>query len=579
MEFHKHVTTRSRRGAAPAAPGSGTAAPVRSARSRLLAGRSTWFAAGLAGALAAGVAIAVGEAMAGIIPGAPSLVIAIGDLVIDLQPPGAKDFMVSLFGTNDKLALNLIIVVVAVTIAAAVGIAGRGSWIKAVIGFSVAGAVALFAALREPLTTASLAVVTVIVSMAASLAVLRVLLAATRPEWAEAEVVSPWDDDSPGAAPSTPAGAPATAAVSSGSRPTGTWDRRNFLVMSGTVALGSVVVGSVGRYLLDHRPGGPPSSGPAAQLPPTGSPAPSLPGDASLNVPGITPIVMPNDQFYRIDTALLVPRVDASTWKLTIDGMVDTPVTLTYPQLQAMPLFDQYVTIACVSNEVGGNLVGNTRWTGVHLRSVLAMAGVQAGATQIVGHSVDDFTVGFPTEWAMDPSRDPMIALGMDGQPLPIEHGFPARLIIPGLYGYVSATKWLSRIELTTLDAFDAYWVQLGWAKEAPILTQSRIDVPKDGSGVSAGKVPIAGVAWAPDRGVSGVEVRVDNGAWQTAQISAAISRATWVQWLVPWDATSGDHTIEVRATDGTGTVQTADQTPPPPDGARGHHTITVHVS
>jgi DMSO/TMAO reductase YedYZ molybdopterin-dependent catalytic subunit len=244
-----------------------------------------------------------------------------------------------------------------------------------------------------------------------------------------------------------------------------------------------------------------------------------------------------------------------------------------------MPIFEQYVTIACVSNEVGGNLVGNALWRGVHLREVLALAGVKPQASQIVGRSVDGFTVGFPTAWAMDPARDPMIALGMNGEMLPVEHGYPARLIVPGLYGYVSATKWLAEIELTTLDAFDAYWIPRGWAKQAPILTQSRIDVPHNGAAVPVGPVAIAGVAWAPDRGVSKVEVRVDNGDWVPAMLSTEISNATWVQWRRGWDATQGDHTIAVRATDGRGEVQAEQPSPPAPDGARGHHTIRVRAN
>ncbi len=353
------------------------------------------------------------------------------------------------------------------------------------------------------------------------------------------------------------------------------WDRRRFLMLSGGLAVGSVVVGSIGRASSRT----PTRRSPSRPTCPcrASSPAPLQP-DTSLAVDGITPLVVPNDDFYRIDTSLLAPRVNVATWSVTVKGMVDRTVTLTYDELAAMPIFEQYVTIACVSNEVGGNLVGNALWRGVHLREVLAMAGVHPGATQIVGRSVDGFTVGFPTAWAMDPARDPMIALGMNGQPLPVEHGYPARLIVPGLYGYVSATKWLAEIELTTLEAFDAYWIPRGWAKEAPILTQSRIDVPRDGASLGAGPVAIAGVAWAPDRGVSKVEVRIDQGAWLPATLSAALSKATWVQWRVGWDATAGDHTIEVRATDGTGEVQTDEVTPPPPDGARGHHTIRVRV-
>ena len=217
--------------------------------------------------------------------------------------------------------------------------------------------------------------------------------------------------------------------------------------------------------------------------------------------------------------------------------------------------------------------------TGVRLKDVLATAGVQTGATQIVGRSVDGFTVGFPTAWALDPAREPMIALGMNRALLPAAHGYPARLIVPGLYGYVSATKWLSEVQLTTREAFDAYWVRLGWAKDGPILTQSRIDNPPDGANLSRGSVTIDGLAWAPDRGIEGVEIRVDGGAWRTAMLSRAISKATWVQWALAWDAKPGAHTIEVRATDGTGTVQTAQVTDPAPDGARGHDMVSVTVT
>jgi len=285
---------------------------------------------------------------------------------------------------------------------------------------------------------------------------------------------------------------------------------------------------------------------------------------------------MPNERFYRIDTALLVPSVQLSSWSLRIHGLVERETTLTWDELIALPMFEQYVTIACVSNEVGGNLVGNAKWTGVRLREVLDIAGVHPSATQLVGRSVDGFTAGMPTAWIMDPSREPMIAVKMNDEPLPRSHGFPARLIIPGLYGYVSATKWLSELQLTTLEDFDGYWIPLGWAKEAPILTQSRIDTPT-GFGLGAGRVPIAGIAWAPDRGVSRVEVAVD-GVWREARLSTPISDSTWVQWVLDWDATSGDHTIMVRATDGNGVLQTEQRSRPAPDGARGWHTRQVSV-
>jgi DMSO/TMAO reductase YedYZ molybdopterin-dependent catalytic subunit len=316
-------------------------------------------------------------------------------------------------------------------------------------------------------------------------------------------------------------------------------------------------------------------------IPQAVDPAGTLPPDASIDLPGITPVVMPNDRFYRIDTALITPSVDLPTWTVRVFGMVDKEVSLTFDQLVRMPLIERYVTISCVSNEVGGDLVGNAKWTGVRLVDVLALAGVQAGATQVVPRSVDGWTAGFPTAWLHDPAhpRDAMIAVKMNDVPLPVEHGYPARLIVPGLYGYVSATKWLKELELTTLEAFDAYWVPRGWAKEAPILTQSRIDLPRAGARAAAGPVAVGGVAWAPDRGISRVELSVDGGDWQAATLATEISASTWVLWKWTWQATPGDHVLEVRATDGTGTVQTADPTAPNPDGARGHHRINVSVA
>jgi DMSO/TMAO reductase YedYZ molybdopterin-dependent catalytic subunit len=354
------------------------------------------------------------------------------------------------------------------------------------------------------------------------------------------------------------------------------WARRRFL--GGTIAIGvaGVAASVVGRALLER--GRAASTVPVGDIPAPAETAVPLAGGSSLDVEGITPLVMPNERFYRIDTALLIPRPDVDTWRLRLTGMVDRPFELTYSELVAMPLHEEYVTIACVSNEIGGGLVGNALWTGVRLKELLDRAGVHPEATQIVGRAVDGFTVGFPTAHALADNREPLVAVLMNGEPLPTEHGFPARLIVPGLYGYVSATKWLTEIELTTLEAFDAYWIPLGWSKLGPILTQSRIDTPRDGSSVSPGTVAVAGVAWAPDRGIEGVEVQIDDGDWQAAELSTPISAATWVQWVLRWDATAGDHLLSVRATDGTGEVQTADVTRPAPDGARGHHTIRVNV-
>jgi len=509
------------------------------------------FRLAFAGIVATGAAIATGELAAGVLPGVPSPVLSIGRLVVALQPPGAKDLVANLFGTSDKLALQVAILAVALVVGAGIGLlAGRWPTVAGGVLLLFAG-VGFIASIGDPDAVMTLAIGAAAAEVILGLAVLNWLVPI-------AMGVGP----APGRGQRDPTpGMP-------------DWTRRSLLQRGGAVAVGSVVAGAFGRALLEGQrvpaaaSGGFPSPAAAA----------TLPIGADLGIANLTPIVMPNDRFYRIDTALIAPNVNVADWRLKVTGMVDHHIELTYAELIQLPIIEQYVTIACVSNQVGGDLVGNAAWRGVPLRTVLSMAGVQPGATQLVGRSVDGFTVGMPTEWVMDESRVPMIAIGMNGQPLPRPHGYPARLIVPGLYGYVSATKWLTELQLTTLEAFDAYWVPLGWAKEAPILTQSRIDLPRNGAGLQAGHVAIAGVAWAPDRGIGKVEVAID-GAWQEARLSTPISKATWVQWLVDWAATSGSHTIEVRATDGTGVVQTADQSPPAPDGARGHQMIQVHVA
>jgi DMSO/TMAO reductase YedYZ molybdopterin-dependent catalytic subunit len=450
-------------------------------------------------------------------------------------------------GTADKLVLNLFIAAVAVAITAGIGVVARTRPGLARIAIALGGILALGAGLRDPLSEP----IPTLIIAAAAVAIATWLLGRLMRLAAE------------GAAPKV-AEMP-------------DWGRRRFLGTSIAVVGVAAASGLVGRTLLDRgRLNAVPQSG---SIPAPVETAAPLPAGASLDVPELSPIVVPNQDFYRIDTALLVPRPDIATWRLRLTGMVERPFELTYDELLAMDLHEQYVTIACVSNEVGGDLVGNALWSGVRLKELLDRAGVSPDATQIVGRAVDGFTVGFPTAWAIADDREPLVAVSMNGDPLPADHGYPARLIVPGLYGYVSATKWLTEIELTTLEAFDAYWVPLGWAKLAPILTQSRIDVPRDGASVAAGTIAIAGVAWAPDRGVAGVEVQVDEGEWDPAELSAPISDATWVQFVRRWEATGGDHLISVRAIDGDGDTQTDQRTRPAPDGARGHHTIRVTVT
>jgi DMSO/TMAO reductase YedYZ molybdopterin-dependent catalytic subunit len=303
-----------------------------------------------------------------------------------------------------------------------------------------------------------------------------------------------------------------------------------------------------------------------------------VPSGASLVVEGLSPLVSPNGDFYRIDVELSVPHYSSLDWKLRVTGEVDAPYELTYDQLLAMPMVEEYVTLACVSNGVGGPLVGNALWLGVPLADVLARARPRPGADQVVGRSIDGFTTGMPTAAALD-GRTAIVAVGMNGEPLPDAHGYPMRLVVAGLYGYVSATKWLTELQLTRFSAFDAYWVDLGWDAMAPVLVESRIDVPGKGRKVLAGRQVVAGVAWAPVAGISRVEVQVDDGAWADATLADAISASTWRQWTFPWDATAGRHVLRVRATDGGGTVQTATQRDPFPNAATGYHQIAVNAT
>jgi DMSO/TMAO reductase YedYZ molybdopterin-dependent catalytic subunit len=507
--------------------------------------RPVW-AAAVAGAAAAAAAIGSSELVAGLLPGASSLVLSVGAAVIDLQPPGAKDIVVALFGQNDKLALEVAVVVASIAIGAGLGVLALRRPGIAAAGFMAFAGLGFVAALRDPAVSPAMAAVVAGVAAIVGIQLLQRLLA---------PLVRRTGD------PPTSAAMP-------------DWARRRFLLRSAGLAAGAVVAGAVGRTFLERQRQSPTQAD--ALLPLPGEIA-TLPPGAELPVTGLTPLVVPNSAFYRIDTALIVPSVDLQSWRLRIHGLVERETTLTFEELVALGTIEQYVTIACVSNEIGGDLVGNAKWTGVRLREVLALAGVRPEAGQLVGRAVDGWTAGMPTAWVMDESREPLIAVQMNDVPLPLAHGFPARLIVPGLFGYVSATKWLAELELTTWEAFNAYWVPLGWAKEGPILTQSRIDVPRGSASLAPGRNTIAGVAWAPDRGVRGVEVSVD-GTWQQATISSPISNATWVQWRLDWDAAAGQHTLAVRATDGSDEVQTDQRTPPAPDGARGYHTIRVSV-
>jgi DMSO/TMAO reductase YedYZ molybdopterin-dependent catalytic subunit len=359
-------------------------------------------------------------------------------------------------------------------------------------------------------------------------------------------------------------------------------DRRKFVAAAAGTAATAAVAGVGGELLIGKRfKAAPPSamaSPPAVKVtPPRIVKQKPLPAEDSLNISGLSPFYTPNGQFYRVDTSLTIPQVSAATWQLRIHGMVDNPMTITFNQLSQMPMTEHDVTLTCVSEAVGGGYIGNARWQGTLLAPLLRKAGIQAGAGQIVMRDVNNMTIGVATDPVMD-GRESLLAVGMNGQPLPAAHGYPVRVVIPGLYGYVSATKWVVDMELTTFGAFDAYWVKQGWSQQGPIKTESRIDVPKTKAGLSAGRVTIAGVAWAQHKGIETAEVSVD-GTWYTATMAAQDTIDTWRQWYYVWDATPGQHVLQVRATDKTGNAQTAVKHRTEPNGATGYHTIQVNVT
>ena len=500
----------------------------------------------LAGVAAAAVALGVAELIGVLVSPRATPLVAVGGVVIDVVPESAKALAIRLFGTYDKVALLIGTGILLAGFAAFVGLAARRSIVVGYAGIAVFGAVGAAAALTRAGATLTWALPSVLGALAAALTLWLLL---RPPATAPATQPEP-DDSSPPAPPRT---------------------GRRGVLKAALAAIGvASVAGVVGRALAQRR--GVQAARSHVVLPSiSGRPATAPP---EADVAGLS-YTTSNDTFYRIDTALVVPQVDPESWTLTIDGRVRQPMTLTFDDLLRRPMIERYVTLACVSNEVGGDLIGNARWLGVPVKDLLDEAGPEAGADQVVSRSVDGFTAGTPTAVLTD-GRDAMIAIGMNGEPLPVSHGFPARMVVPGLYGYVSATKWLARLELTTFTDFDAYWIRRGWAEQAPIKTQSRIDVPRSGAIVPAGSVVVAGVAWAQHRGISAVEVRVDGGAWQPATLAATASIDTWRLWSWRWDATPGRHQLQVRATDNAADVQTAAVASPFPDGATGWHAIDV---
>ncbi|WP_430647498.1 molybdopterin-dependent oxidoreductase [Agromyces sp. GXS1127] len=514
----------------------------------------------LAGVAAAVFGAGAGELAAGIIAPTASPFASIGGLLIDLAPPWAKDAAIALFGTGDKLALLVGVGVVLVAVGALAGVleARHRRWGRGI--FALLGVVGALAAATRA-NASVLAILPAVIGALAAMAALSMLLARV-----------------PAGRAATFGGAEteAVAGVEAAARAADV-DRRRFLAWAGgTAAVGVLAAIASSALTAGSRAVG--TLRDALRLPAPATTAP-VPASAELGIDGLAPVITPNAEFYRIDTALAVPQVDPADWRLRIHGMVEREVELTWDELVALPLGESATTLACVSNEVGGGLIGTAVWLGYPIRELLARAVPSADADMVLSRSIDGFTASTPLEALTDPGREAILAVGMNGEPLPVEHGFPVRMVVPGLYGYVSATKWVTDLEVTRFDLDRAYWSDRGWSERGPIKLSSRIDVPRAGQQVSAGRVAVAGVAWHQHTGVAAVEVQVDDGPWRPATLATAISSDTWVQWRHEWDAAPGRHTIRARAISADGEVQTAERAPVAPDGATGLHERTVDVT
>ena len=510
--------------------------------------------AALVGLLAAGVTLAIAELGALLLAPASSPLLAVGSLVIDLVPAWVKSLVISLFGTDDKAVLLITLGVLVVALAAGIGILEYRRPPFGIAGLVVVGGIATLAVTTRAESTAVWAVPTV-VGMVGGVIVLRLAVVA----------LHRWSRD---AASAGPVGRGTPAAVS----------RRGFLTLLVGAAAASAVVGVAARTM---------NAGTTAvnavrtalKLPKPVIAAAPIPAGASFDIDGLAPLVTPNKDFYRIDTALQVPVIDPAQWRLRITGMVEKEIEIGFDELLALPLVETYVTLMCVSNEVGGSLTGNAKWLGYPIRDLLARAKPTKGADVVLSTSQDGFTATTPLEVLQDTERDSLLAVGMNGEALPLEHGYPVRMVVPGLYGYVSATKWVTELRLTRFSKETAYWTDRGWSAEGPIKISSRIDTPKYTSIVGVETLAVAGVAWAQHTGIESVEIRVDKGDWMPTQLAPAISDDTWVQWSTTWTPTEKKvYLIEVRATDKNGEVQSGNPVQPAPDGSEGWHAITIEA-
>ncbi|SHN84757.1 DMSO/TMAO reductase YedYZ, molybdopterin-dependent catalytic subunit [Geodermatophilus obscurus] len=523
-----------------------------------------------AGLLSAGVALGAAELVAGLIGPQSSPVVAVGDTVITLVPEPVKAFAIATFGENDKTALVVGTLVVLALYAAVLGVLALRHRTVGVAGVALFGVVGAAAAVTGP-AGGPLDALPALAGALAGVAALLALLAPLTVPTAGAAHPRPGDRTPPAERLRTSLGA--------GDRKGAGLDRRRFFLIGAAAAGAAVVTGGAGRLLLRRFHVG--EARADLVLPAPASPAAALPAGADLaeRIVGLTPLFTPNREFYRVDTAITVPQISPADHRLSLTGMFDTPRSYTLDDLLGRSdVIERDITLTCVSNTVGGRLAGTARWLGIPLGALLRENGIRPGSDQLVCRSADGMTIGAPTRSALE-VEDAMIAFGMNGEPLPVEHGFPMRMVIPGLYGYVSACKWLRGIEASTYDAFDAYWTQRDWAAQAPVKIASRIDTPAPLRRFPAGRRAIAGVAWAQTRGIGAVEVRVDDGPWLPARLSPQVDADLWRQWVLPHDFAPGSYQLTVRATSAEGEVQTAERAEPFPDGSSGLHSIRVNAT
>ncbi|GAA3646446.1 molybdopterin-dependent oxidoreductase [Nocardioides ginsengisoli] len=502
-----------------------------------------WWA--LAGLLAGAVGLALSYAAAAVLRVRVAPVVAVAEGVTALTPGPVARWAIDTFDTNDKLALVSGILVILAVVFALLGRAARQRWWLAVTGYVVLAAVGVVAVVAEP-NTAFVDFVPIAIGLLAWIVTLAVL----------AEWLRRWE------------------LVEAGGEPAGepTRTRRNFLALAAVTAGIAVAGGLVGRAAGAARRKAEQSR---RLLRIEGVTAPAVPKGVTVGVEGVAPWQTPSSDFYLIDTAFIKPTIAPADWELRIHGMVERELRLSYDDLVSREVTEDWITLNCVSNEVGGKLVGNAWWSGVRLAPILAEAGPLPGADAVLQTSDDGWTCGTPLRVLTD-ERNAMLAVAMNGEPLPIEHGFPVRTLVPGLYGYVSACKWVVDMEVTRFDRFSAYWTDKGWSAQGPVKIASRIDVPHDGADVPAGEVVCAGAAWMQHTGISAVEVQVDGGPWQPATLANVPSVDTWVQWRISLTLPEGDHRLRVRATDKDGNVQTGAIADVVPDGATGWHTIAI---